>query len=136
MQGRAFLDLSRELLLGKTEAHWRAAVIHAYYGLFLECRDAQTRWGLPTPPRHSVHAQVRLRFAYATDAQLKKIGDALDRLIRHRNRASYDLATIAAFGSSSFAQQMEKLASDALSWLDQIDNDPLRRAAAIASLPP
>ena len=51
MPGREFLELARELLAsGRLPRHWRAVVIHAYYALLLECRDAMTRWGLPPPP--------------------------------------------------------------------------------------
>lgn len=50
MQGRAFLDLAQELILGGTEAHRRGAVGRAYYGLMLESREALFSWGLNCRP--------------------------------------------------------------------------------------
>jgi hypothetical protein len=136
MAGRGFLEVAREVVAGTTEYHWRAAVIHAYYALILECRDALLRWGFAVPRRDIMHAQVRLRFTYATDSDLKEIGRALDTLVRERNRASYDLTPGTKYASSTTAQRAIKEASNALDLLDDIDGDANRRAAAIATIQP
>src|SRR4051812_28012352 len=99
MRGRDFLDLSKELLPGSLPRHWRGIIIHAYYALLLECRDAMERWGLPSLTRQQVHGQVRLRLLYAGDVDLKKIGRTLDHLVQYRNRASYGLRPLPEFAT-------------------------------------
>lgn len=137
MQGREFLDLARELLaFGTFSRHWRAVVIHAYYALLLECRDAMTRWGLPQLTRQQVHAQVRLRLVFARDPDLKEIGLKLERLGLHRNAASYDLRALPLFATATAAHNDVQMAADALALLDALDADPARRAAAVASIRP
>ncbi len=136
MQGRAFLDPADDLAAGPSEAYWRAAAVHAYYALLLECRDTQARWSLIPPPRHNVHAVIRLRFIYAADADLKRIGVALDRLVQLRNQASYDLGPSPAFASAAKAQEAIQRARAALALLDAIDGDPARLATAKASIRP
>lgn len=137
MRGREFLELARELLAwGSLPRHWRAVIIHAYYGLFLECRDAMDRWGLPPLPRHQAHTQVRLRLLFATNPDMRHMGFTLDKLGQHRNTANYDLRTRPLFATSVVAQDDVQAATDALALLDAIDADPTRRAAAAASIPP
>ncbi len=136
MAGRNFLNVARFVLSGQSEYHWRAAVIHAYYALFLECRDALLAWGQNPAQGQNVHAWARLRFAYSSSADLKKIAGALDKLVRLRNKASYELTATALFSSPATAQDAIQTAEHELALLDQILADPLRRQAAITSLPP
>src|SRR6266545_846790 len=131
MDGRAFLDIAREVVRGTTEAHRRATIGHAYYALMLECRDALGRWGVSVP-RRDVHAFVRLKLLYAGDPDLKSLGDFLDRLSPWRNAATYQLAASPVYATSARALKAIQYADDGLALLDQIDSDPRRRAAAIA----
>jgi hypothetical protein len=136
MQGRVFLEVARDVVSGTTEAHWRAAVIHAYYALVLECRDTLYRWGIAIPPRQNVHSFIRLRFLYAANADLKSLGRDLDRWCYFRNQANYDLSTLTKFTSDAFAHDAIQESAAALALLDIIESDPVRRAAAIAAIPP
>lgn len=134
MPCRQFLTIAREVAAGQTEFHWRAASIHAYYALFLECRNALVDWGLCTPRRGSVHAWVRLKYTYASDADLRRIGDTLDDLVRLRNHASYDLNGHADFASAARVLSAIHEVEDALALLDGIHDDPARRSSAVALL--
>jgi hypothetical protein len=136
MQGRAFLDLAREIVGNGAERHWRGAHVHAYYALFLEGRDTLARWGFPAPSLHSVHYHVRNKLTFAADKDLKAIGITLDHLSQRRSWASYVLGFHVRHGSEGAARQSIQAAADALALLDNLEGDPVRRAAAIASLPP
>ncbi len=136
MQGRDFLEVARELVGGATEAHWRATVIHAYYALFLECRETLVRWGITFLQQPNVHSAVRLRFLYAADPDLKRLGRDLDRWCGRRNHANYNLGVLRQFASNRLAQDAIQEAIAALALLDAIETAPARRAAAIAAFPP
>lgn len=134
MNGRAFLDVAKELVQGTTEAHWRAAAGRAYYALMLEVWDALSRWGFVVPPREPIHTFVRLRCRYAADPDLKRVGDAVDWLGRLRNHADYQPATPGPFQRSLRVKQAIAEAEAGLVRPDQIDGDATRRTASIASI--
>ena len=134
MQGREYLELAREIMSGGTEKHWRGAAGRAYYALMLECREALFRWGFALPPRQNVHHFARMRFSFPAHADLKQIGDTLDRLGRLRNQADYDLSALLAFQSAARAQQAIQDVTAGLALLDGIDGDLTRRATAVAAI--
>ena len=136
MKGREFLDYARSLLPSLREVAARAVVIHAYYGLFLECRDALRRWQFVPPRRENVHTWVRFRFAHAGDRDLQVIGAALADWSRERNFASYDLKYTPSVSWLTLATEAVTKISVVLALLDQIDGDPARRQAAVATITP
>lgn len=136
MQGREFLDLAREIVGNGGERHWRGAHIHAYYALLLEGREVLARWGFPAPSVHTVHHHVRNKLTFASDKDLKSIGITLDHLSQRRSWASYLLGPHVRHASEAAARQSIQQAADALVLLDSLVADPVRRAAAMASIPP
>jgi hypothetical protein len=133
MDGRVFLALARQLVRQTGEEWWRNTTGRAYYGLMLEGRDALARWGFTPPRGDNVHAFVRLRFTYAADPDLQKVGKTLDRLTGWRNRADYNL-TAPEFSNDARAQDAITGATAALALLDAVDADAARRAAVIADI--
>jgi hypothetical protein len=136
MDGRALLDVARELAAGATEAHWRSSVGRAYYALLHEVLDTLRRWGFSLPPRDKVHAFARLKLVYATDPDLKRIGLTLEDLSRLRNAADYQLSLPGPFVSTRIAVHALADAEAAVALLDALEADPARRAAAARSIPP
>ena len=136
MDGRALLDVSRELAAGSTEAHWRSSVGRAYHALLHEVLGALGRWGFALPPRDKVHTFARLKFVYATDPDLKRIGLTLESLGRLRNVADYQLGTSGSFVSSRSSASALNDAESAIALLDAIEADPARRAGAVRTIPP
>jgi hypothetical protein len=106
----------------------------AYYALFLEARDALIRWGIALPPHTTLHADVRLRFLYARDADLKNIGQVLDSLGQLRSYADYRLSPPGKFTRSTHAAAAVSRAERALVLLDAIAADTARSQAAVADI--
>jgi hypothetical protein len=81
-----------------------------------------------------MHAFVRLRFIYAADSDLNRVGYALDELAQLRNEADYRLALPGSFGNAIEATRAINKAKLNLTRLDQVVGDPQRRAAAVADI--
>jgi hypothetical protein len=67
-------------------------------------------------------------------SHLKDIGRAIERLVRLRNQADYDLSTQTDFLSDKHIEKTIERAETALALLDAINADPARQTAAIAAI--
>jgi hypothetical protein len=73
------------------EAKMRAAISRMYYAAFCKARNyLRDREGLAIPPGARTHRFVRDTFRNSQDRIRQKVGDRLDKLRVHRNRADYD----------------------------------------------
>ncbi len=133
MDGRAFLDVARELVRGSTAAHWRSAVGRAYYALFLEGGELLLRWGFAATSKDREHFFVRTRLLYSADPDLRQAGRDLDWLAPLRNKADYVLSAV-EFRNATEAKRAVDKAADALTRLDTVAADSNRTAAAIADI--
>jgi hypothetical protein len=83
-----------------------------------------------------VHTFARLKFVYASDPDLKRIGLTLEALGRLRNSADYQIGTSGPFVSPRIAVLALTDADSAIARLDAIEADPVRRAGAARTIPP
>ncbi len=136
MDGRALLDVARELTVGSSKAHWRSSVRRAYYALLHEVLHTLRRWNFSLPPRDRVHTFARLKLVYSTDPDLKRIGLMLESLGRLRNAADYQLSSSGPFVCARIAVSALADAESSVTLHDGLETDPVRRAGAVASIPP
>ncbi len=124
MDGRTLLDVGQDLAAGPSEAHWRSSVGRTYYALLHEVLGALRRWGFVLPPCDKVHTFARLKFVYASDPDLKRIGLTLEALAQLRNVADYQLGTLGPFVSPRIAVSALADAQSAVALLDALEADP------------
>lgn len=134
MDGKEFLTVAKLLVQQTGEAFWRTAAGRAYYALLLEGRESLRRWGFPSPPREQIHRFVRLRFLYAGDSDLRTVAHTLEDLGKLRNRADYELTPTPLFHSPTAVQTAIPDAEQSLNLLQQVEADPARVAAAVATI--
>ncbi len=88
------------------------------------------------PRRENIHAYVRLRFTYSTDADAHNIGRDLEFLVILRNEADYDIAIPGRFGRADKMVRALTISRAAIALLDALESDPARRAEVVASIRP
>lgn len=85
------------------EANQRASMSRAYYAVFGKARDHLRRYDKIREPnplvdsngnRINIHAYVREQFKNSAEADRQEVGLALERMIKYRNAADYDLTNI------------------------------------------
>jgi hypothetical protein len=132
MTGRDFLNVARVAVEDLAEEWQRTAASRGYYALFLECRDAVARWGFAPSSIYQAHAAIRNRLLATNHPDLKSFGRSLADLFDLRAQADYDMLT--PFAPPFQVELYLDEAEAAIALLDETDNDPGKRAAAIAAL--
>ncbi len=83
---KKFVELSKQLQNGTTEAHYRTLINRAYYGAFGYIRDCL---GVAVVEM-SVHRKVIESLKRSSSISEKKAGKSLERLFKKRKEADYD----------------------------------------------
>jgi len=81
-----FIDISKELQSGQTEAHYRSIINRAYYGVFGHIRN---NLGI-TVFDASVHQEVIRTLIRSSAISKKKAGKRLETLFKKRKEADYN----------------------------------------------
>jgi len=102
--------------------------------LLHEAKAALEHWGFPLPLQDDIHAFVLSRFGTVPSMDLLRVEDALLRLKPFADEADFALSPVGSFATAAAVSQYLVLAQVTIALLDQIDNDPARRAAVIGDL--
>ena len=84
-----FIDISKELNEGTTEAHFRSIINRAYYGAFGHIRNSLRIY----VDDGSVHQRVIKTLVQSYQVEYKKVGKRLEALFKKRKEADYDHRT-------------------------------------------
>lgn len=83
---KKFLEISKELQKGETEAHYRSIINRAYYGVFGHIRN---NLGIVVFDA-SVHQEVIRTLVNSIPISQKKAGKRLETLFKKRKEADYN----------------------------------------------
>ena len=129
-----FLVAAQHLLSLPQEVCWRSAASRLYLAVLHEARVALDRWGFPLPAQDDIHDFVLSRFDSVPNMDLLRVADVLDRLRKFTANADFALSSVGLFANAVAVSRHLLLAQVGIDLLDQIDNDPARRATAIGDL--
>ncbi len=80
-----FINISKELQSGQTEAHYRSIINRAYYGAFGHIRNSLEITVIDA----SVHQEVIKTLINSSEIERKKAGKRLETLFKKRKEADY-----------------------------------------------
>lgn len=81
-----FIDISKELQSGQTEAHYRSIINRAYYGAFGHIRN---KLDIFVSEGQSAHQEVYKYLIRSTERAKQKAGKRLETLFKKRRDADY-----------------------------------------------
>ena len=136
MEGRALLDVGRELATGLTEARWRSSVGRAYFALLHEVLGragaGASHCLLATRCTHSPGSNSFMRPIPTSNGS----GWPSRPLDGFATRPTTNFGTSGPFVSPRIAATALTDAEGAIAVLDAIESDPARRASAARTIPP
>ncbi|MGV9141957.1 MAG: HEPN domain-containing protein [Promethearchaeota archaeon] len=103
---KKFIDISKELEEGNTEAHYRTIINRAYYGVFGHIKEKLQINNMT----QSVHQNVIQNLSNSIHINEKKVGKRLETLFKKRKEADYNYHRTIAKNSCNFAlKEAEKI---------------------------
>jgi hypothetical protein len=134
MDGRAFLGSVQHLLGVDNEANRRSAAGRLYLALLHEANAVLERWGFPRPAQDDSYSFVTSRCNTLTHTELLQIKVGVEELRDLTQIADHALVSAGRFADAVEISRRRFLAEGLIDLLDQIDNDPARRAATVADI--
>jgi uncharacterized protein (UPF0332 family) len=83
---KTFIDISKELINGNSEAHFRSVINRSYYGVFGHIKN---KLGVKSFGG-SVHRDTYMTLINSVPINYKKAGKKLETLFKKRKEADYD----------------------------------------------
>jgi uncharacterized protein (UPF0332 family) len=136
MDPRAFNQVAIDLVVRRPPtgpAAYRSAISRAYYAALNVAMDVLAGIGHSPGKGDSSHKKVVIYLQQSGDADLEKVGAAIDKMRSLRNHADYDMKNLDV-EEFPLAQKTVELAQWALGQLDDLATDVVRKKAAAEAI--